>query len=275
MKLKLFNQLFHLYTFLHFFTLFTMLLAADIGNSLIKFGVFDREILILRFSIPTVRKYKSQEIYELTKQNLQHNFTSIIISSVVTELHETFQTFSENQFNLQPVFVDNSFDFGLKINYNPPENLGVDRLINAFAATEKYGKPCIVCSFGTATTIDVISKNSEFCGGIIAPGMNTLSEALYLKTSKLPRVALEKPASVIGNSTVSSIQSGIFYGYIGLVEGILVRMFDELKEKPRVVATGGFAKLIAENCSLIETVDENLTLEGLQKCVSSPSVSTG
>lgn len=241
-----------------------MILAIDIGNSFIKFGVFERETLISRFSVPTVREYDSQEIYELTKQNLQHDFSAIIISSVVTELLETFQQFSENQFNLQPVFVDNTFDFGLKINYNPPENLGIDRLTNAFAASEKHGKPCIVCSFGTATTIDYVNVNSEFCGGIIAPGMNTLSESLHLKTSKLPRVALEKPASVIGNSTVSSIQSGIFYGYIGLIEGILKRIFLELNEKPKVVATGGFAKLIAENCSLIETVDENLTLEGLR-----------
>jgi type III pantothenate kinase len=241
-----------------------MLLAIDIGNSLIKFGIFDRAKLVSRFFIPTVREYSPQKLYELTKENLENKISEIIISSVVTELHDSFQQFSKNDFHIKPIFVSNNFDFGLKINYNPPANLGVDRLINAFAASKTYGKPCILCSFGTATTIDVVSADSEFTGGIIAPGMNTLAEALHLKTSKLPRVEIKKPESVIGSSTVSSIQSGIFYGYIGLVEGILERIFDELKEKPRVIATGGFSKLIAENCSLVETVDENLTLEGLR-----------
>jgi type III pantothenate kinase len=241
-----------------------MLLAIDIGNSLIKFGVFDRAKLVSRLFIPTVREYSPQELYELTKANLENKISAIILSSVVTELRDSFQEFSENYFKIKPVFVSNNFASGLTINYNPPANLGVDRLINAFAASGKYGKPCIVCSFGTATTIDVVSEDNKFIGGIIAPGMNTLAEALHLKTSKLPHVEIKKPDLVIGNSTVSSIQSGIFYGYIGLVEGILERMFVELKEKPCVIATGGFAKLIAENCSLIETVDENLTLEGLR-----------
>jgi type III pantothenate kinase len=136
--------------------------------------------------------------------------------------------------------------------------------VNAFAAAEKYGGPCIVCSFGTATTIDVVNSDREFIGGIIAPGMGLMAEALHLKTSKLPRVEIQRPESVIGNSTVASIQSGIYYGYIGLVEGIIPRMTGELGETATVIATGGYASMIASETDAIDTVDENLTLEGLR-----------
>jgi type III pantothenate kinase len=152
----------------------------------------------------------------------------------------------------------------LKINYFPRENLGVDRLVAAFAAAEKYDVPCIVCDFGTATTIDVINLGSEYLGGIIAPGMQTMSEALFLKTSQLPKIKIGKPASVIGNSTERAIESGIYFGYIGLVDGIIERMSLELGEKPKVIATGGFANLIAESSEKIEIVEENLLLEGLR-----------
>lgn len=241
-----------------------MLLAIDIGNSSVKFGVFDKEILASRFMIPTVRRQSATEINSLISNQLNFNISAIIIASVVPETNQSFQEYGENFHRLKPIFVEQTFDFGLKIKYDPPEAIGIDRIAAASAAARKYGKPCIVCDFGTATTIDAINEQSEYLGGIIAPGINTLSESLFIKTSKLPRVELVKPESVIGNSTVSSIQSGIFYGYIGLTEGILRRMINELGEKPRVIATGGFAGLIAESCELIEIVDENLMLEGLQ-----------
>jgi type III pantothenate kinase len=245
-----------------------MILAIDIGNSSIKFGVFENKKLVSRFSVPTVRDQTAEEIFSQIKnasdeiQNFR--FSAIVIASVVPELKQAFIELGERFFDLTPVFVDNRFDFGLKIKYYPPDAVGTDRIVAAFAAVEKYGKPAIICDFGTATTIDAVNSKGEYLGGIITPGINTLSEALFLKTSKLPRVELEKPENVIGNSTVSSIQSGIFYGYIGLTEGILKRMTEELGEKPRVVATGGFSRLIAENCPLIEIVDENLMLEGLR-----------
>ena len=241
-----------------------MLLAIDIGNSSVKFGVFDNKILISRFSIPTVRRQSADALDSSISEHLNHDISAIIISSVVPELKKSFREYGEKFHNLRPIFIDNTFDFGLKIKYNPPEAIGVDRIVAAFAAARKYGAPCIVCDFGTATTIDAVNSQSEYLGGIIAPGINTLSESLFIKTSKLPRVELVKPASVIGNSTISSIQSGIFYGYLGLTEGILRRMIDELGEKPRVIATGGFARLIAESCELIEIVDENLMLDGLR-----------
>ncbi|MGI8638564.1 MAG: type III pantothenate kinase [Pyrinomonadaceae bacterium] len=241
-----------------------MILAIDIGNSRTKLGVFDGAKLIKRFTIPTIRSKSADEIYDSIQPEITQQISSVIISSVVPELENSFRKLAERYFNSKAAFVDNKFDSGLKIRYFPPENLGTDRLIAAFAAVGKYGKPIIICDFGTATTIDVVNSKSEYLGGIITPGINTLGEALFTKTSKLPRVEIKKPESVIGNSTVSSIQAGIFYGYIGLVEGILRRMSGELDEKSKVVATGGFAKLLAESCDLIEIVDENLMLDGLR-----------
>lgn len=241
-----------------------MLLAIDIGNSSVKFGVFDHENLISRFSFPTIHTQTADEINSLIQTDFNQTISAIVISSVVPELKNSFQILGEKFFNLLPVFVDNTFDFGLKIKYFPPENLGVDRIVAAFAAVEKYGKPCIVCDFGTATTIDAVNSKREFLGGTIVAGINLLADALHRRTSKLPLVELKKPASVIGNSTVSAIQSGIYFGYVGLADGIIRRMIDELGEKPKVVATGGFANLIAESAEMIEIVDENLMLEGLR-----------
>lgn len=252
-----------------------MLLAIDIGNSSIKFGVYDRETLISKFYIPTRHDYSASEIKRMVGSNLTFEVDAAIASSVVPEVEEPIREFLNHEFGIKTVFVRNLFDFGLKIKYDPVSSVGTDRLIDAFAAVQKYGSPCIVCDFGTATTIDAVNSDGEYLGGAITPGMNTLSEALHLKTSKLPRVPIEKPLNVIGNTTVGSIQTGIFYGYIGLVEGILTRMIAELlsvppavagglSKRPGVIATGGFAKLIAENCELIEIVDENLILDGLQ-----------
>jgi len=242
----------------------TMILAIDIGNSSTKLGAFDNAELVKRLTIPTIRSKTADEIHASIQEEITQQFTAIVISSVVPELNNSFRELGEKYFNTTPFFVDNSLNYGLEIKYFPPENLGVDRIVAAFAAARKYGPPVIVCDFGTATTIDAVNRQNEYLGGIITPGINTLSEALFIKTSKLPRIEIRKPETVIGNSTVGSIQSGIFYGYVGLTEGILKRMIAELGEKPKVVATGGFASLIAENCALIETVDENLMLDGLR-----------
>lgn len=241
-----------------------MLLTIDIGNSSTKIGAFDGENLTKRLTIPTIRSKNADEIYASIQDEIKGQFSAVVVSSVVPELNDAFRDLGEKYFNQTPLFVDNGLDFGLEIKYFPPENLGVDRLVAAFAAFRKYGAPVIVCDFGTATTIDAVNSSKEYLGGIITPGINTLSEALFIKTSKLPRVEIRKPATVIGNSTAHAIQSGVFYGYIGLTEGILRRMIDELGEQPKTIATGGFANLIAENCSLIETVDENLMLDGLR-----------
>lgn len=241
-----------------------MILTIDIGNSSTKLGTFDNENLIKRLTIPTIRSKTADQIYDSIQDDIKGHLSAIVVSSVVPELHDSFRELGEKYFNQTPIFVHNCLDFGLAIKYFPPENLGIDRLVAAFAAVEKFGPPVIVCDFGTATTIDAVNKQKEYLGGIITPGLNTLSEALFIKTSKLPRVEIRKPETVIGNSTIHSIQSGVFFGYMGLTDGILKRMIAELDEKPRVVATGGFAHLIAENCDLIEIVDDNLMLDGLR-----------
>jgi type III pantothenate kinase len=238
-----------------------MLLTIDIGNTLTKYGVYEDDVLIYRLTVPTVQTHDPAELYN---HELDQNYSAVIISSVVPELKNAYQEFSNKYFNVESIFVDNSLDLGLKIRYVPAETLGVDRLIAAFAAVEKYGKPCIICDFGTATTIDTVNSGGEYLGGIITPGMDTMRESLFTKTSILPLIKLRKPENIIGNSTVTSIQSGIYYGYIALVEGLIEKITGELGETPNIVATGGFAEIIAEGCKLIQTVDETLMLDGLR-----------
>ena len=237
-----------------------MLLAIDIGNTLTKFGVYENDTLQSRMAVPTVRRQNADEIHRPEIANIH----AVIISSVVPELNDAYRKFSQKHYHLEPLFVDSSFDFNLRIKYDSPEKLGVDRLTAAYAATEKYGAPCVVGDFGTATTIDAVNSKREFLGGIIAPGLQTMSEALFLKTSQLPKIEIVKPASVIGNSTAKAIEAGIYFGYIGLVDGIIERMVAELGETPQVVATGGFANLIAESSVEIDVVDDDLLLEGLR-----------
>ena len=232
---------------------------------------FDRQIrrfrqrkLVNKFLIPTVRHQTGDEILSLVKPNLPENISAVIVSSVVPELKNSIENFSKNRFGVAPFFVTHDFDFGLKINYYPPENLGIDRLVAAFASTEKYGKPCIVCDFGTATTIDAVNSNGEFLGGVIVAGMNLLADALFQKTSKLPQVEIKKAKKVIAHSTVEAINAGIYFGYIGLTDGIIKRMIGELNEKPKVVATGGLASIIADGSEFIGIYDENLMLDGLR-----------
>lgn len=240
-----------------------MLLTIDIGNSTTKFGVFDKENLIARHTIPTIRQKSADEIAESIGNELSYNFDGVIISSVVPELNESFQKLSENYFNQTAVFVNHDFDFGFNNCYEPPTNVGIDRLITAFAAIEKVGKPCIVCGFGTATTIDAINSKNEYLGGIITAGIGLLADSLHQRTSKLPKIELRKPAKIIGNTTISAIQSGIYFGYIGLVDGLIEKMKAELGEDVKVIATGGYSKLISESATKIDVYDDTLMLEGL------------
>jgi len=247
-----------------------MLLAIDIGNTNTSVGIFDGENLIEHWRIATIRERTSDELGVLIRQIIAlsdfdyREISALIASSVVPQLNFTFQKMSEKYLGQATTFVDATFDFGLQIKYNPPSSLGIDRIVAAAGAMEKYGKPCIVCDFGTATTIDAVNSQGEFLGGIITTGINLLADALFQNTSKLPKVEIKKPESIIGKTTVHSIQAGIYFGYIGLVNAIVEKMIAELGEKPTVVATGGFAKIIAESSEKIEIVDETLMLEGLR-----------
>jgi type III pantothenate kinase len=241
-----------------------MLLAVDIGNTSTKFGIFDGERLSSKFSISTDPNSTIDELKFLVGQNIHESISEAIVCSVVPGMDASMRELLIDVGIADPVFVSNSFDFGLKINYQPLSSLGTDRLVNSFAAAEKYRVPCIVCSFGTATTVDVVDQNRELLGGIIAPGMETMVKALNMNTAKLPEIKIEKPKSIVGNSTVTSIQSGIFYGQIAIAEGMVERMKKEIGGNPNVVATGGSASLIAENTNCIDLVDENLLLDGLR-----------
>jgi type III pantothenate kinase len=237
-----------------------MLLAIDIGNTSTKFGVFDSERLVSKFSIPTNRTDSCEILFSQISVNLNNPITSVIISSVVPELNESYKQFSLKIAKSEPVLVD--YNFGLEIVYENPEKLGIDRAVAAFAAREKYGSPCIVCDFGTATTIDVVNTEGKFIGGIIVAGIGLLAESLVSRTSQLPKIELTKPTSVIGGSTISAIQSGTFFGYVSLVDGIIDKMFAEIG-KCKVIATGGFADLINSGSKKIDILDENLMIDGL------------
>ncbi len=252
-----------------------MLLAIDIGNSLMKFGVIDGTELKDKFSIPTHRDYETDELLFDRLRRVEERFLVIdrvIVSSVVPEVQAIVTEACHKLFNVTPNVVDNTWDFGFTIDYDPPSSLGTDRLVSASAAVAKYGKPVITCSLGTATTVDAVNSAGVFLGGMIAPGMGTMSEALRLKTSKLPQIRIEKPETIIGNSTDASIRSGIYYGYIGLVSEMIARVRREVArndriaaERIQVIACGGFANLVTPEIAGISVVDENLTLEGLRR----------
>jgi len=187
----------------------------------------------------------------------------IMISSVVPPLDGTLRQVCETYFHLQPFFVEPGIKTGMPLRVDNPLELGADRLVNAIAAFERYGGPCIVVDFGTATTFDVISAKGEYLGGAITPGLGISAEALFSRAARLSRVDIKRPAKVVGTNTVTCLQSGLYFGYIGLVDGILERILAELGTKPHVIATGGMARQIAPDSRFIDKTDEMLTLDGL------------
>ena len=239
-----------------------MLLAVDIGNSAIKFGLFDGDTLTQKFSIPTQHNASAGEI-KLDVSNRLRDADSAIVCSVVPEIGPAMEEFLREATGAEPVFVDNSFDFGLKINYEPLESLGTDRLVNAFAAVERYGAPCIVCSLGTATTMDVVNEKREFLGGVIAPGLDAMAEALHLKAPRLPNIGITMPERLLGNSTGRAMQSGIYSGYVAMVEGLIMRLRNECGVS-RVVGTGGNAQRIAGEFAGTMMVEPDMVLTGLR-----------
>jgi len=188
----------------------------------------------------------------------------VVISSVVPPMDPTLRQVCEMYFQVKPVFIEPGVKTGLPVLTDNPPEVGADRIVNCVAAFERFGGPTIVVDMGTATTFDVISKKGEFMGGAIAPGLGISADALFSRAARLPRISVKKPAKIIGTGTVDNIQIGLYYGYIGLVDGILERMIAELGPETKTVATGGLAKLIAEGSKYIGAVDEMLTLTGLR-----------
>ncbi|HEX3599038.1 MAG TPA: type III pantothenate kinase [Lacipirellulaceae bacterium] len=188
----------------------------------------------------------------------------IAVSSVVPPLDPVVRQVCERHFKIKPLFIEPGIKTAMPVLYDNPSEVGADRIVNAVAAFEKYGGPCVIVDFGTATTFDCVSKKGEYMGGVICPGIGISADALFQRTARLPRVEIRKPSRVIGSTTVGSLQSGLYYGYLGLVDGILERLVDELGEETHVLATGGLGSLIGTASHFIKDVDEFLTLEGLR-----------
>ena len=247
-----------------------MLFVIDVGNTNTSLGVFDGEKLKAHWRLTTARARTVDEWGVLTRNlfalaNVDFkSIDAIAIASVVPPLNFTLKRMAEGYFEVVPLFIDHSVDTGVPILYQPPSDVGADRIVDAVAAIKKYGAPCIVVDFGTATTFDAINSKGEYLGGVITPGITISSDALFERAAKLPRVEIKRPQKAIGSATVEAMQSGLYHGYVGLVDGILRKMIDELGGSPRVIATGGLAPLIATGSEFVELVDETLTLEGLR-----------
>ncbi|MBI1739643.1 MAG: type III pantothenate kinase [Acidobacteriales bacterium] len=264
-----------------------MLLVIDVGNTNTVLGVFARvahvhesdgepegtpryERLVANWRVGshlarTVDEYGVIFRNLFSMDNLEvSSVRGIVISSVVPPLDSVLRQVCERYFKLKPLFIEPGVKTGMPVQYDNPAEVGADRIVNAVAAFEKFGGPCVIVDFGTATTFDCVSKKGEYVGGVICPGIGISADALFQRTARLPRVEIRKPARVIGSNTVGSLQSGLYYGYLGLVDGILERLRDEMGEETRVVATGGLGALLGTASHFIKEVDEFLTLEGLR-----------
>ena len=247
-----------------------MLLAIDAGNTNITLGVFEGPELLTTWRLITDRSRTADEygievrnLFDGARMNVK-DVEAIIVASVVPQLHDTLTVMSQRYLQLSPIFVDHTTKTGLKILYDDPSQLGADRIVDAVAAVEKYGAPCLVIDLGTATTFNAINSRREYLGGIIAPGLMTSAEALFARAAKLPRVPIERPKNVLGRTTVEAMQSGIFFGYANLVNGLTEDIYHAMQEAPKVIVTGGLVPLIKDALYFVYEFDQNLTLDGLR-----------
>lgn len=260
----------------------SMLLTLDVGNTNTVLGLYRLapDELITHWRISTLRAQTVDEYGVLLlslfamKKIEASEVTAIIIASVVPPLETTLRQVCERYFNVKPMLVEPGIKTGMPILVDNPAELGADRLANGVGAYAKYGGPCVVVDFGTATTFDVITAKGEYVGGVIAPGLAISAEALFSRAARLSRVDVKKPAKVVGTNTIAHMQSGLYYGYIGLVDGILERILNETKgpepasgealSPPKIIATGGLARLIVDDSRFIKVIDDMLTLDGLR-----------
>jgi type III pantothenate kinase len=247
-----------------------VLLALDAGNSNITIGAFEGRRLLSHWRLRTVHEQTADE-WGILLHNLFSpagldiaTVEGMIISSVVPPINATLRFMAERYFHIVPAFVGPNTDLGLTIRYDNPYEVGADRLVNGVAGFQKYGGPCVIVDMGTTINFDVVSKDAEYLGGAIAVGIGISIDALFSKTARLPLVDFRPPRNVIGTNTVSSMRSGLYFGALGMIDGILERMIETLGSETKTVATGGQAQLIVNGSRYLKTVDEHLTLEGLQ-----------
>jgi len=261
-----------------------MLLVVDVGNTNTVLGVFARvanasgaldgppsyDRLVAHWRVAT-RQASTVDEYGVLFRNLFSmanlevaEIHGIVISSVVPPLDPVLRQVCERYFNSKPLFIEPGVKTGMPVHYDNPAEVGADRIVNAVAAFEKYGGPCVVVDFGTATTFDCVSGKGEYMGGVICPGIGISADALFQRTARLPRVEIRKPARVIGSNTVGSLQSGLYYGYLSLVDGILELLLGEMGKETKCIATGGLGSMIGTGSKYIKNVDDSLTLDGLR-----------
>lgn len=248
-----------------------MLLAIDVGNTNTVFAVCDGHKPVNVWRCQTMAHRASDEyaawLFQLfSMEGLQFSqISDVIVSSVVPDANFHLQRLAQDVFDCVCMVVGaaDGPDLGLVINVDKPGEVGADRLVNSVAVLHDYQPPAIVVDFGTATTFDVINARGEYCGGVIAPGANLSISALHQAAAKLPRIDIKKPAQVIGRDTISAMQSGIYWGYVGLIESMLLKIEREMEARPLVIATGGLSGLFANDIQRIEKIDEDLTLRGL------------
>jgi len=246
-----------------------MIFVLDVGNTNTVLGVFDKEELKYHWRIETSRNKTEDEYGMVIKTLLDFeglsfsDISGIIISSVVPPIMFALERMCQKYFHITPLIVGPGIKTGLNIKYDNPKEVGADRIVNAIAGIHLHGSPLIIVDFGTATTYCYINEEKQYLGGAIAPGINISTEALYTKAAKLPRIEIVRPDDIVGKNTVSAMQAGILYGYVGQVEGIVNRMKAQSNKEPKVIATGGLASLIAKESEVIDVIEPFLTLKGL------------
>lgn len=247
-----------------------LLVLVDVGNTNTIFGVYQGDDMVESFRLSTDHERTADEYGSLLLPLFARwgidpmTAEAVVISSVVPPLHLTLDHLARRYFGKKPLFIEPGVRTGMPIRYDNPAEVGADRIVNAVAARERYGAPVIVVDFGTATTFDLVNAAGEYIGGIIAPGIMISAEALFAHASRLYRVDVRKPAELVGRTTAGAMQAGIYYGYIGLVDGILERLLAEIPGVRNIIATGGQAPLIAAGSKHIREVDPDLTLTGLK-----------